>query len=98
LQQSLGDGTFPNDLLATIQGLNILVGPGRAFCRGYGYVNDSSVSIPIELNPHSTLHRLDRIFLRLTKDTNEVLLHKVEGVPTSGADGDAGDRYRNGPS
>jgi hypothetical protein len=83
LLHAVGDGTTPDSLVASIVGTNISIGPGFGLCRGYGYVNDGPLSIPIPLNPHPTLFRGDRIFLRLTKDTNQVRLHHVQGVPTA---------------
>lgn len=78
----LSDGVYTKNnkmgLEVTMQGLNINVGVGSAFIRGYLYMNDSDLSMTIK-KADNVLDRIDRLVLKLDITNRRINLKVKEG-------------------
>lgn len=70
-----------NQLAVTASGanMNVSIDTGRAWVRGFGYKNDASLSKTLDAS-HATLHRIDRIILRLDRSANTILAAVLKGT------------------
>lgn len=63
-------GYFNGLAVKSTNSMNVVVEAGDAFITGYQYLNTEELRLPLS-DPHPTLHRMDRVVIRLDSDDDQ---------------------------